>query len=208
MGSGAAYADGGSGGPVTLLDPAHEADFKAHLITFEGRTDYLYLDSNGCVTIGVGCMIPSPTTCEALAWEGGMGAAALAVSEWSIVKAAKPGMVASAYARLTTLRLPAVEVDKLLDQRIAGMESDVIHAIPRISASPQEAVQAVLDMSFNCGTARVHSEFFSPGCKFGPALYRGDWQEAALECVRRGIQPARNEYAQALFMAIRPSDIS
>lgn len=154
----------------------------------------------GNVTVGVGCIVPSASACEALNWHGGVSAIALAASEWLAVKSYTPGLVAAAYAYLTTLRLPGVEIDRLRDQRIASAESDLIHAIPGISGFPMPVKQACLDIGFNIGAGRFHSEYFGPASKFGPAIYRRDWQTAAAESARRGIRPARNEYVRDLII--------
>lgn len=187
---------------MVLLDDAHAADFIKHLELFEGRTNYLYLDSGtpSSVTIGVGYLIPSPSVAESLNWEGGMGAVAVAASEWQTVKDATPGLVAAAYAHLTTNRLSDAEIDRLRDQRIANMESELIHAIPGVSGFPVSVRQACCDESFNLGVGKFHAQYFGPTSKFGPAIYRGDWQTAAQESARKGIDPARNEYVQNLIM--------
>lgn len=188
---------------MTLLDDAHAADFIKHLEIFEGRTSYFYLDSGSpsSVTIGVGVMIPSASVAESLNWEGGMGAIAIAAAEWQTVKDATPGLAAASYAHLTTNRLSSEEVDKLRDKRIASMESDLIHAIQGVSAMPQPIVQCLCDMAFNIGSGKLHAQYFGPTSKFGPAIYRADWQTAAAESARRGIQPARNEYVRDLIMS-------
>lgn len=186
---------------MTLLDDPHAADFIKHLEIFEGRTDYLYVDSGGLVTIGVGCMIPSASVAESLNWEGGMGAVAIAASEWLAVKDATPGLAAASYAHLTTNRLSDEEIDKLRDARIASMESELIHTIEGVSLMPQPIAQCLCDMAFNLGSSKLHAQYFGPTSKFGPAIYRGDWQTAAAESARRGIQPARNLYARDLIMS-------
>lgn len=192
---------------MTLLDPQHESDFKAHLDRFEGKIPWPYVDTTGHVTVGVGCMIPSLSEFESMKWEGGIGTVSL-LDEWRTLKAATPGLMAAAYKSLTSLVLPNDEIDRLRDQRIASMESDVIQAVPGVSALPQNAIQCVCDMAFNLGVSKLHSEFFAPGCHFGPAVFAGDWQAAAKECIRRGIQKERNDYTQALFMGIFPLTVS
>lgn len=186
---------------MKLLSPDFEADFIRHLEEFEGRTSYLYSDTTSMPTIGVGCAIPSASVCESLNWTGGIGAVALAASEWQAVKSATPGLAAASYAYLTTLRLPAAEIDRLRDQRIAGMEAEMIQAISGVATFPTSVRQACCDLSFNLGVSKFHTQYFGPNSKFGPAIYRGDWQMAAAESARKRIQPARNEYVRDLLIS-------
>ena len=187
---------------MILLDPSHEADFKSHLDLFEGRCAWPYLDTEGNVTIGVGCMVPSLPAFEALRWEGGMGSTALAQGEWDNLRASRAGMRAQAYETVTVLRLPDIEIDALRDARINAAEVSLVHSVPGISTMPQAAKQGLIDMSWNMGMAKLHSQFFETGRKFGPAVLRGDWGTAAAECARRDIQPSRNQYTSALFYSL------
>lgn len=185
---------------LKLLDPEHEADFKSHLDIFEGRIPYLYSDSGGLPTVGCGCAVPSASISESLNWDGGMASIALAASEWQAVKNSTPGLAAQSYAHLTMLRLSDIEIDRLRDKRIDSTESDLIMAVTGVSRLPQPAIQCLIDMCFNIGASKLHRDFFGPTSKFGPALYAGDWATAAAESARRGIQPARNDYARGLLL--------
>ncbi len=186
---------------MVLLDDAHARDFIKHLEEFEGRTNFLYSDIIGRPTVGVGCSVLSPGVAESLNWSGGIDSVAVAASQWLAVKHSTPGLMAAAYAHLTTLRLPDVEIDRLRDYRIKTTESDVIRAIRGVSDFPMPVRCAILDLAWNIGTGHLHSQYFGPASKFGPALYRGDWQTAAAESARRGVQPARNGYVRDLIMS-------
>ena len=193
--------------PMILLDAAHAQDFIAHLELFEGRTGFPYCDTVGIVTIGVGCAIFSASQYQALNWLPGTDLD-LVAAEWQVVRNSTPGLVAAAYTHLTTLRLPDAEIDRLRDARIASTESDLIYAIQGVSEMPQAVRQCLADIAFNIGAGKLHSEYFGTGCRLGPAIYARDWQTAAQESARHGIQPARNQYVRDLIMSVDSGVVS
>lgn len=190
---------------MLLLDSPHEIDFRQYLNTFEGRCPYPYLDGEANITVGVGCLLDSFEAFCALGWLASGDQVAM---DWRALTASsvRAGQPATSYAALTKIRLPNYEIDKLLDARIAEMESGLIKAIAGVEAFPQNVKQACCDMAFNMGPGRLKMQFFGPGCRFGPAVYAGDWQTAAKESARRGIQPARNQYVVDLFMSTVPPE--
>ncbi len=188
---------------MLLLDAPHELDFRSKLDQFEGRCPYPYLDGDGNVTVGVGCLLDSFDAFTAIGW---LGSGDQVVADWRALTAStvRQGMPAAQYSLLTKIRLPNHEIDKLLDARIGEMEAGLIKAVSGVGALPQNVRQALCDLAFNMGPGRLKMQFFGPNCRFGPAVYAGDWQTAAKESARRGIQPARNEYVVDLFMTTLP----
>jgi hypothetical protein len=62
-------------------------------------------------------------------------------------------------------------------------------------AFPGEVRLALFDMIFNLGVTKTNESYLS----FNLAIAKADWEKAAKECFRSGIQLTRNNYVKALF---------
>lgn len=193
---------------MVLLSGPSELAYRAKLAGFEGRFPFLYLDGPGNVSVGVGCLIPSAEASAALNWTGPAGIDPR--DEWRTVEAAQPDRIAAFYAPLTQLRLSDAEIDSLLDVRLSQAEQGLIAVVASVVHMPEPARTGLLDMCFNLGATKLKNQFFGPQCRFGPAVYRGDWPTAARESARKeapaagGIQPERNRYVFDLFNSLAP----
>lgn len=175
--------------------------FRAKTEEFEGRAAWMYLDTRGFVTAGIGHLLSTPEDAEALPFSGGMGdVAGLVARDWGAVKAAPPGKLAGFYASLTTSRLSDEAIDSIFEKDITIAWDGMKPFIPALDVLPPPVASAILDMSLNLGAGKLHHDYFGPQSKFGPAIARGDWQAAAAESARRGIQKSRNDYTRDLIM--------
>lgn len=177
---------------------------------FEGTVPWMYLDTEGYVTCGIGNLLATPQVALPLPWiwrrdktslnQGRAEPDEVDISdEWARVHGAVKGMAAGAYRPLTTMVLPQSEIMRLFGKRVDEFETSLQKQLPEFSAWPEPAQLAVLDMAFNLGVGA-----FTPGhrkCwpKLTAALQRQDWPAAIVHCHRPQSRVARNERTKELF---------
>jgi GH24 family phage-related lysozyme (muramidase) len=181
------------------------ASLKQLLKDNEGNIPYMYLDTVGKVTVGVGHMIASPDLAQGLSFvvRGTSQAASAAqiAADYNSVHSQRPAMVASQYKPFTKLEMTPAAIDQLLDTDIAGMESGVRSAFRGYDNYPAPAQDALLDMAFNLGVSGLVTKF----PKLKAAAEAGNWQTCANECQRNGISQARNDKTKAMFESCLPA---
>jgi GH24 family phage-related lysozyme (muramidase) len=167
------------------------ADVLARLEKFEGRIPHMYRCTGGEVTVGIGHAIHSAVDAAALTWESGAGDAS---AGFAAVAAAPKGQVAKTYASLTTCRMGDDAIDALTAADIDKFTAQLRSSLPNFDTYPDPAQAALFDMAYNLGIG---------GLKKFPhmlaAVDAGDWETAANESHRNGIQDARNAETAALF---------
>jgi lysozyme len=86
------------------------------------------------------------------------------------------------------------DIDALLAADIASFEGQLAAELPNWNSYPEPAQEALFDMAFNLGLN---------GLKKFPSMLAavdaGEWETAAAECHRRGINEDRNQQTAALF---------
>ena len=173
-----------------------------HLKAGEGSISWLYLDTRGYVTVGVGNMLPNAERAALLPFVyRDTQTRALRqdiISAFEVVKSSQSGMLAYKYREMTDIRLPEVEIEALLNQRIEEFEIGLESEFSGYFSYPYEAQTGLLDMAFNLGLSGLIRKFPS----FCKAVRNQDWQAAADECKRIGISDERNEETKELFESI------
>lgn len=175
--------------------------------SFEGRVPWMYLDTNGYVTVGIGNLLATPQTALALVWyhnalhdDAGQEAGPTEISdEWARVHAAVPGRVASSYRAITMLELADAETDRLFGKRVDEFEVQLVGEFPDFPTWPEPAQLGALDMIFNCGLGELKRDF----PHYMQALHDGDFAGAAEHCHRKSKRGGdeRNEAVRKLFEA-------
>jgi GH24 family phage-related lysozyme (muramidase) len=175
------------------------SDLKKSLKTHEGCVSYMYLDTEGHVTIGVGHMIACCGDAEQLKFvlrQAGMGATAAEIAhDFNQVTQQQKAKLFTHYKQFTMLDMPADAIEALLDADIAEKEAGVRQRFRGYDTYPPEAKTALLDMAFNLGVAGLASKF--PRLK--AAAEAGDWNSCAAQCERKGIQESRNLWTKQQF---------
>jgi GH24 family phage-related lysozyme (muramidase) len=189
-----------------MLAEPYLSNFRTKTEEFEGRTTFMYLDTGGNVTAGVGHEIPTVQDAEALPFDGGMGAVAGTVArDWQTIRDAPAGRVAAFYEPLTTSRLSEQAIDGIFASDCNLVWTSARGFIQDFDNLPQPVQQAISDMILNIGAEKEHADYFGPHSKFGPAIERGDWVTAAKESARNGIPESRNQYtANLILSAMQP----
>ena len=160
----------------------------AMLSAHEGRKAWMYSDTAGNVTVGVGHLIPNQDAATLLGFTDASGNPALeddVINGWNYVKVSHQG-----YAALT---LPDVAIDNLLMGDVAHFYPVLIQTFPDFMDYPEPAQLGLYDMVFNLGS-------FAKFPRFTAAVLSQNWTLAAAECQREGIGAARNQDTKEQFL--------
>lgn len=168
---------------------------------FEGVVQHFYLDTTGHVTVGYGHMVPDVSAAAALNLLTNNGGTPATIvdkqSEWTTIKSQTFGQKYGAkyYAKYCKLNMADGDINNLLSQDMASVESQLQSRFPGYQSFPQPAKEGLVDMGFNLGVGKLMSTFKL----FVAAVNKQDWATAAKQCHRNGIQAARNQQVMDLF---------
>jgi GH24 family phage-related lysozyme (muramidase) len=177
---------------------------------FEGSIPYMYLDTAGKVTVGVGNMLPDVASAQALSFvvRPGPGSdlsmppipatADQIAADFASVTQQTQGLLASRYRQFTTLDLPGDAIAALLASRVQGFTAQLIATFPSFNDYPSQACAAIFDMAFNLGLKKLMNTFPT----FVRAVRAADWITAAAQCHRLPpISDTRNNWTQFQFLS-------
>ncbi|MCV6590760.1 MAG: glycoside hydrolase family protein [Marinobacterium sp.] len=174
-------------------------DLRKELKKSEGSIPYMYLDTVGKVTVGVGNMLPDVAAAQQLGFveraTGREATAAEIAADFNAVQAQPAARVASFYKEYTHLELPEAKIDELLNQRIREFEQGLKRNFPEFDSYPITAQMAMMDMAFNLGVQGLVTKFPS----MTRAIRRMDWKAAAKESHRRQVSDSRNAVVKQWF---------
>jgi GH24 family phage-related lysozyme (muramidase) len=177
-----------------------EADYIAKLKKdFEGEYDFMYLDSRGNVTIGVGILLASASAAKSAGISfknrktGKAATPAEIEKDFNSVKAAPKGMDESKYEKFTEL-VATGGLDARLKKELNQAKSDAKSYYPDFDKLPDGAQWALVDMAFNLGGAglKKYVKLKAALDKAVKSKAKEDWEVAAKESGRNGIQSSRN----------------
>ena len=172
----------------------------AQLKTFEGCVPWMYRDTAGKVTVGVGLMLPDAAAACALPFQTAEGAAATAeqiAAEFARVEALAMGRLPSFYRAASSLELPEAVMDAKLSGVLAGFEATLRAHLAGYDTLPGGVKMALLDMAYNLGPAGLLEGY----PRMIHAVETGAWAEAAAQCARGGINAARNAWTRQQMLA-------
>ncbi len=171
----------------------------AALRRFEGSVPWMYLDTAGKVTVGVGLMLPSPEAAKILPFLHAERAATAdeIAAEFARVHAMKPGLLARLYRRAKGITLSDAIINERLHQTLLGFEGYLRADIRGYDGLPDAVKVALLDMVYNLGPGKLFAEF----PKLIDAVDAGQWKKAATSSLRRGPGAARNEWTRQQFLS-------
>jgi GH24 family phage-related lysozyme (muramidase) len=172
----------------------------AQLKTFEGCVPWMYRDTAGKVTVGVGLMLPDAAAACALPFQTAVGAGATAeqiAAEFARVEALAMGRLPSFYRAASSLELPEAVMDAKLSGVLAGFEATLRAHLAGYDTLPGGVKMALLDMAYNLGPAGLLEGY----PRMIHAVETGAWAEAAAQCARGGINAARNAWTRQQMLA-------
>lgn len=138
------------------LKPDVAAIFPAFSIKYEGNTPFMYTDSKGLVTTGIGNLIDPQGAAMGLPWKNSDGSAASQAdiaAAWNTVKNAYPGVQSVASQSLTTIRLDPDGVAQLVDSKLASFVSVLRSEFSNFDSLPAAAQLALCSISWAWGPA-------------------------------------------------------
>lgn len=185
-----------------------EAEALVEFEKYEGRVPYMYLDTRSNVTVGIGDMLPDSSVAVGLPFverpTTRVDDPVIATGFTTVASNAQPASCdtdmstchgSSYYGNVTDLILGDDDIDTIARGQIAvfGTELEVVY--PDFDGYPSKVQLALYDMIFNLGQTKLQKNFPS----FDAAIMARDWQKAADESHRSGIQQERNDYVRNLL---------
>jgi GH24 family phage-related lysozyme (muramidase) len=166
---------------------------------FEGCVPWMYRDTVGKVTVGVGLMLPDAKAAEALPFLIGTRAATQQeiAAEYARVDAMPMGRASAFYKTPTSLVLTQQTIDAKLISVLEGFEADLKAQFSNYDNLPDGVKMALLDMIYNLGTTGLFKGF----PHLMAAVQSGTWTQAAEHCMRRGPGLARNDWTREQFLS-------
>jgi GH24 family phage-related lysozyme (muramidase) len=171
----------------------------AKLKEFEGCVPWMYRDTVGKVTVGVGLMLPDAKAAEALPFVLGTRAATPEeiATEYARVDAMAIGRASAFYKTPSCLVLTQQTIDAKLTSVLAEFEADLKAQFPHYDTLPDGVKMALLDMIYNLGPGGLFRGF----PHLVVAIQTGAWTQAAEHCMRRGPGEARNAWTREQFLS-------
>ena len=170
----------------------------AKLEWFEGAIPWMYLDTRGYVTVGVGLMLPNAAAAQKLPFIVGQRTATAdeIATEYTRVEALPMGRPALFYRQENGLMLEKVEIDSLLRTVLAGFEGELRAGLTGYDQFPDSVKLALLDMAYNLGPVGLLHGYPT----LIAAVEAGNWSKAGNNCFRHGPGAARNLWTQKQFL--------
>ena len=166
---------------------------------FEGCVPWMYRDTVGKVTVGVGLMLPDAKAAESLPFFLGTRPATPQeiAAEYNRVDSLPQGRAYAFYKSPTSLELPQQTIDAKLTAVLQSFEADLRTHLPHYDTLPDPVKLALLDMIYNLGPAGLFKDF----PHLIAAVQSGSWAQAAARCLRRGPSAARNAWTREQFLS-------
>jgi GH24 family phage-related lysozyme (muramidase) len=166
---------------------------------FEATIPWMYLDTRGNVTAGVGVMLPSAADALKLPWidvKGNPASAFDVTEEFLRVQKMLTGRSAQFYYLDTAPKLALTEISHMLDATVSVCEGELAKTFDKYAQFPVPAKLALIDMVYNLGLEKLKFEYIH----FCTAVGRMDWETAAANCHRNGPGDSRNEWTKQQFL--------
>jgi GH24 family phage-related lysozyme (muramidase) len=170
----------------------------AKLEEFEGSIPWMYLDTVGRVTVGVGLMLPHAAAAAHLPFCFGERNATEEeiAAEFSRVDGLPMGRAALFYRRKDGPELGKPEIDSLLLTVLKGFEGELRAHLTGYESYPDGVKMALLDMAYNLGPAGLLNGY----PRLLKAVESGAWTQAAAVSFRHGPGATRNQWTRTMFL--------
>jgi GH24 family phage-related lysozyme (muramidase) len=177
------------------------AQFVPHLLRFEGSVAWMYRDTLGYVTTGVGNLVHDGLDAASLPFlvDGERRATPKEIGDDFLrVIALAKGMAASQYRapHPPRIELSQASIDGLLRDRLdREFLPGIRRLLPSFDTYPSSAQSALVDIAFNCGVSGL--SMFS---HLLDACRKRQWSAAAESCHRKRCRDERNDWTREKFL--------
>ena len=184
-----------------MASESEKTTLRQKLETYEGCVEHMYLDTKGFVTVGVGHLLSTLASAQALAFivqkDSKTATKEQIKTDYDTVKKQTKGLLSSTYKKHTKLKLKKTDIDKLTNKHIDTFEGELkkVYGTDAFAAYPSEVRLALFDMIFNLGMTNLKSKFPT----FNKYIKAKNWSEAAKESNRSDVSDARNKYVKDLL---------
>jgi GH24 family phage-related lysozyme (muramidase) len=206
-----------------MIEFALMARIREDLNRFENLVSWMYLDSQGLVTVGCGTMLPDAAAAKRLSFRhdtsGKIATPAEIEAAWNSLHSGAAAQKAAApnkkftwrhYEDKTDLRITDSTAQALLDDHIKADYAELKKIYLKFDSFPDDAKVALFDMIYNVGPGRNKTrQHRASGLRafnsMNAAINAGKWSLAADRCIRHGIPLQRNSNTADLFRKCAPS---
>jgi GH24 family phage-related lysozyme (muramidase) len=184
---------------------SYKDDAVRQLTIFEGSIPWLYRDTRGNVTVGVGKMLPTLAAAVTLhgahpfQCEHRPALVADIMADWNRLQHLPFGQeyAAGGYKALMSVYLLEADIDALLREVVTQFDNDLRRDYPDYDSLPDGVKLALIDMDYNLGDAKLRHAY----PRFDAAVDAKDYTTMAAQCHRGGIPQERNDWTKNLFLA-------
>lgn len=172
------------------------------LTRWEGAIPWMYQDTHGLVTCGIGNYLrTAEDACELPFVAGSAPATPDQIARaFRIVAGKKAGMASGHYRLIPSVELTDNTMRALAATRIRGeFVPGIRRSFTRFDDYPTAAQIALVDCAYNLGVAGL-AKFR----KLITACEAGEWSTAARECHRSTCRPERNDWTAQQFAGLVP----
>lgn len=200
-------------GPWRFLPGVPDSEIRTLVTGGEGEVvPHMYLDNKGNVTIGIGHLLPTRESAQALPFEWNIygpshppGVEEIG-SGYDKIKAAPYGDKINANAfepvrgkigsKLMNIVISDQHAHDIFNHDLTVSARELKRKFPDLYDYPVPAQKALLDLHFNVGGKNFNERDWS---MLFDAVRKKDWESAARESRRRDVQIRRNETVKNLF---------
>jgi GH24 family phage-related lysozyme (muramidase) len=195
---------------------------RGELDRWEQPIRWMYLDSEGLVTVGCGTMLPNAAAAKRVSFVHGTSLQVATPAEveaaWNSLHSGAAAQKAAAsskkfnakhYADKTDLRITDASTQALRDDHIKADYVELKKIYLQFDSFPDDAKVALFDMIYNVGPGRNKTRHHrASGLRnfvaMNAAINAGKWSLAADRCTRHGIPAQRNRRTAELFRNSAP----
>lgn len=188
-----------------MLSAAIKQQLYTKLKLYERKIPYMYLDSEGNVTIGIGHLLRNVAEAQNLPFvidkTNKKATAAEIKDDFDNVKNIGSGYKATFYKRFTKLKLSDHDITLLSNQDINDSYADLKRIYPDFDKFPDDVKLALFDLIFNLGAKDLRTKW----PLFNKEIKAHNWKAAAKESHRKKpIPDERNKYVKDLLEKAPP----
>lgn len=202
---------------LPILHGVDNDEIRALVRSGEGESPYMYPDTKGNITVGIGHHLPSIEYAQKLPFyyddEKGKREASDKDIEraYNKLKKTQSGLNYTeydpdVYSQYEKVKLEKQRIDRHYDDLLRQHARELRQKLPNFDTFEPEAQQALLDMQFNIGDRKFREQYEKNGKyveawpKLFEAIANRDWMRAAEESHRKDVQSSRNKAIKDLFL--------